>query len=197
MSRKQSTEAFNTAKDQNAQSFEDAQNSYKSAQEDVGNYEDQLSKYAASNPYTKGGEFQTAENRVLADTAGGVSSSLRSALQSSAARTGQNALGANATAKAIADQAERNLGAQQAETENQRIGKEAGYNAGVLSATAEPVNMQTRLYGAASGAAGDSLRAETDAAKTPGFWDMMAGGLAQGLGQGLGGGWFPGGGSRG
>ncbi len=190
MSRKQSTEAFNTAKDENAQNFANSQNAYKSAQEDVGNYEDQLSKYAASNPYVKGGEFQTSENRVLADTAGGIASGMRSMLQSRAARTGQNAMAANATAEAIADQAERNLGAQQAEAENQRIGKEAGYNASILSATAEPVNMESRLYGETSGAANQELSTQADAAKTPGFWDMMGASLAQGIGQGLGGGWF-------
>ena len=56
MSRGQSTQAFNTASSQNATNFGNAQSAEGAAQNDIGQYQNQLASFVSGNPYTAGGE---------------------------------------------------------------------------------------------------------------------------------------------
>ena len=173
ISRSQQGQVFKQSQAEQGQAFGDAENSYTKAQQDIGNYESQLGKYASSNPYTAGGEFQTDTNRVLANTADSSATSAGARLQGIAARTGQNPGGATAATEEMQQANERNLGGQEASAERERIGSEADYNKGVLSATAAPVAMETSIASGQGGMFGHALSAEEEAAKTPSFMETL------------------------
>jgi hypothetical protein len=188
MSRGQEKQVVDQAKSQGETQFGDSQNSYTQAQADVGDYKSQLGKYAASNPYTPGGEFQTSTNRVLANAADANATAAGAQVQQQARRTGQNSQGANATAEEIARASQRNLSAEQGGANATRIGAEADYNKGVLGATAVPVSMETQLAEGSGRMAQGDLGIQQDASKTPGFWDTMGDSFAQQFGKTMGGG---------
>lgn len=186
MSRGQETQAFDTASSQNQQYNTNAQTAFNKAQGDVTDYEDQLAKYAAGNPYGEGGEYETDTNRVLANTADAGAQSAGQAIQGAAVRTGENAGGAIAATEAMEEANQRNLGGQEATAQQQRIGQQAGYNKDVLSATAVPEQMESSLSGQQAGAANSALGEETKAGETPSFLDTLGSSFAQSFGSGIG-----------
>ena len=193
MSRGQENQVVNESQNQNATAAKNAQASYNAAQGDIGNYQTQLSQYAAANPYTQGGQFQTEQNKVLSNTADAGAQAAGQAMQSQAVRTGQNAGGAIAGTEAVQQANERALASQEATAEQARIGSEAGYNQNVLSATQAPVNMETSLTGQQLGQQSSTLSTQQKAAKQPSIGDTMLSGLmaagagfSQGLGSGIG-----------
>src|SRR6201996_9261857 len=173
MSRGQSTQAFNTASNENAEDFGNAQSAFGSSEDAIGNYNNQLAKFVSANPYTQGGEFDQTINTGLSNVADAGSNSLRGALQSQALRTGQNSAADAATAEAGAQQNTRNLSAVLASAQQQRISDEAGYNQAALGASGLPVSAYQSLYGSSQNAADSTLGDETQAAKTPSFWDEV------------------------
>lgn len=201
MSRSQEGNIVDTGNAQNSTYFNNAQNSYSNAQADVGDYEKQLGDYAASvnkfassNPYTQGGEFQTATNQQLSNTADAGARSAGQTLQGEALRTGQNSAGAIAATEAMQNQNTRNLGADEAAATQNRIGSEAGYNAqavgqqgNLTSASAVPEQMEAGLASSQAGAGNQALSTAAGAAKTPSWTDEFGDSFAQSLGQTLGG----------
>ncbi len=97
MSRGQSTQAFNTASNENATDFGNAQSAFGSTENAIGNYNNQLAKFVSGNPYTPGGEYDQTINTGLANVSDAGSNSLQGALQSQALRTGQNSAADAAT----------------------------------------------------------------------------------------------------
>jgi|GEM_PF-2468248 len=186
MSRGQEGTAFDTAKDQNAGYYKNAQTSYNNAQQDITNYQDQLSKFAASNPYKQGGEYQTQQNKSIANTADAAAQAAGQAVQSQAVRTGQNTGGAIAATEAMQEQNERSVADQEATANTQRIGNEAGYNKETLAASAVPAQLESSLYGTSSGAANSALGEEVKSGETPSFLDTLGSSFAQSLGSGVG-----------
>jgi hypothetical protein len=186
MSRGQSTSAFNTASSQNATNFGNAQSAEGAAQNDIGDYQNQLAKFVSGNPYTAGGEYDQTINAGLVNTSDAGSASLKSDLQSQALRTGQNSAADAATASSAAQQNTRNLSSSLASAQQQRISDEAGYNQQALQASAEPAQMESSLYGTAGSQGNQELGTEEGAAQTPSFWDTLGGTFAGGLGSGLG-----------
>ena len=186
MSRGQENQVFGTASGQNAQEFQNAQNSYKNAQGDVQDYQDQLSKFAAANPYGSGGEFQTSENKVLANTSDAAAQAAGQTLQAAAVRGGQNAGSSIAATEAIEQQNARNLSGQEGEVNAQRIGDEAGYNDKVLSASSVPASLETALSGQQGTVAEGDLGIEQKAGETPSFLDTLGSSFAGALGSGVG-----------
>jgi hypothetical protein len=184
MSRGQEGQTFDTSKQQNQGYYDNAQNSYSNAQQDVGDFEKQLSAYASANPYKQGGEFQTNANRVTANTSDAAARSAGNALQSQALRTGQNSAGAIAATEAMQQQNTRDLSAEQAAEGNKRIGNEAEYNKGVLSASAEPAQMETSLAGQQGQLGEGTLGVQEKAAETPSWMDEFGNSFAQSLGKG-------------
>jgi hypothetical protein len=140
-------------------------------------------KIVDSNPYTKGGEFDQTINNGLANVSDAGANSLAGALQAQARRTGQNSVADAATAAAGAQQNTRDLSSDLAHAQQSRIAGEAGYNQAALGASALPVSANQSLYGTSSNAADSLLGDETQAAKTPSFWDEVGSGVAGNLGK--------------
>lgn len=188
MSRSQQQQVLNTATTNSATDQTTAQNATAAETADIGNYEAQLSKYAASNPYVSGGGYQTSQNQALAGTADAGSSALTNTLQTQAKRTGENSSAANATAAEAARANQRTLATGEADANTQRIGDEANYNAGVLQATAAPVSMEAGIANPSLSAANGSLNTAAGVTQTPGFWDTLGDSFASALGKTAGGG---------
>jgi len=136
-----------------------------------------------SNPYTKGGEFDQTINTGLTNVSDAGANSLAGALQSQARRTGQNSAADAATAASAAQQNTRNLSSDLAQAQQSRIAGEAGYNQAALGASALPISANQSLYGTSSNAADSLLGDETQAAKTPSFWDEVGNSVAGNLGK--------------
>ena len=183
MSRGQSTEAFNTASNENATDAGNAQSAFGSTQDSIANYNNQLAKFVSGNPYVPGGEYDQTINTGLANTSDAGANSLAGALQSQARRTGQNSAADAATAAAVAQQNTRDLASQLAGAQQKRIAGEAGYNQAALGASASPISANQALYNSSLNAEDSALGDEAQAAKTPSFWDEVGSGLAGGLGR--------------
>jgi hypothetical protein len=128
MSRGQSTQAFNTASNENATDFGNAQSAFGSTEDAIGNYNNQLAKFVSGNPYTPGGEYDQTINTGLTNVSDAGANSLAGALQAQARRTGQNSAADAATAAAGAQQNTRDLSGDLAAAQQKRIAGEAGYN---------------------------------------------------------------------
>ncbi|HET9785135.1 MAG TPA: hypothetical protein VFP94_09300 [Terriglobales bacterium] len=177
MTKSQSNQAFSTASGQNAGYNANANSTYQAATGDIGDYKSELAKYAAENPYVQGGQYQTSQNQALADTAAAQAQSAGQALQAEQVRSGQNPAAAIAATEQMNQNNTRGMMQAQAQANQQRIGQEAGYNHGVLNATAEPEQMEERLLGTETGAAQGALGDETNASKTPSFWQELGQGV--------------------
>jgi hypothetical protein len=193
MSRAQQSGVLATANANQATNETNAQNQFSATQGAIGNYGNQLAKFVSGNPYTQGGEYDQTINTGLANTSDAGSNSLKGALQAQAKLTGQNSAADAATAASNAQQNTRNLSADQAQAQQQRISSQAGYNQTALGASSTPIQANQALYGTASGAAQGDLSTAASMAATPGFWDEVGnsiasvpGNFAEGAGQGVG-----------
>lgn len=186
MSRDQQTATYKTAKGQNAGYYDNAQNSYTQAQQDVGNYEDQLSKYASSNPYVAGGQYQVEGNKAVANTADAAARAAGEALQGQALRTGNNSAGSIAATEKMQQENTRDLSAEEAKMNQDRIGKGADYGHSVLAASSLPAEMETTLSGQQGQLAAGALGTQENAAKQPSWMDEFGSAFGQSLGSGLG-----------
>jgi hypothetical protein len=195
MSRGQEAQVLSTAEQQNQTFNQNAQQSYTGAQTGVQDYENQLSQYASANPYKAGGEFETSQNKVLANTSDAAAAAAGQAMQGAAVRTGQNAAPAIAATQADEQANERTLSGQQAQQNAERISNEAAYNKGTLQASEVPASLETTLSGQQAVAGNTSLETSQKAAEEPSFLDELGnaavsgfGALAQGLGKSAAGG---------
>ena len=162
MSRAQEGQVVDTAKSQNqtlnansTTAFGAVPGDIATQQGDVNNFQSQLGKFASANPYVAGGEFQTAQNQQLADTAAGVSDATKQAVEGASVRTGANVGGAVAGAEEAAQQAQRTMGGQVAGANQERIGQEAGYNEKALGGYQAVPGMQAGVTGQQMGLAKD------------------------------------------
>jgi hypothetical protein len=161
MSRGQSTQAFNTASNENAADFGNAQSAFGSTEDAIGNYNNQLAKFVSGNPYTQGGEYDQTINTGLSNVSDAGANSLAGALQAQARRTGQNSAADAATAAAGAQQNTRDLSGDLAAAQQKRIAGEAGYNQAALGASAVPINANQSLYGRGAEPGAASTRPRT------------------------------------
>jgi hypothetical protein len=173
MSRSQMGQVYSTASGQQATNEAAAQTARTQEQQGISGYQSQLAKYAGENPYVQGGEYQTAQNQALSQTAGGIGEAAKAAGQAQARRTGQNAAAGVAGGEAAAQDAAREMMKAQGEAGTERIGGEAGYNKSVLAGYGEVPGMEATLASGAQQAAGGELSAEEEAAKQPSFMDQM------------------------
>lgn len=186
MSRGEEHKVERQAQAQNLQQAGNAQDSYTAAQGDVGDYKTELAKFASDNPYTAGGEFQTSQNKVLANTSDAAAQAAAQQMQAAAVRGGQNAGSAIAATEAIQQSNTRNLSAEEANQTAARIGGEATYNKNVLGATGLPASLESGMTGTESKGAEGALGVQQDAAKQPGFWDTLGDSFAQSFGKSVG-----------
>lgn len=182
MSRGQEGQVFDTATQQNATAATNAQNSYNQAQTGVQDYENQLSQFAAANPYGQGGQFQTSQNQALANTADAAAQAAGQTLQGAAARTGGNPSAAIAATEAMNQQNTRNLSSEEATQNANRIANQAGYNEKTLQASSLPATLETTLAGQQIGAEENQLKTGEEAANMPSFADTLGSSFAKGLG---------------
>jgi hypothetical protein len=146
-----------TSADQNAGYYNEAQNSYTQAQNAEGDYESQLSKYAASNPYGEGGQFQKTTNQIVANTADAGARAAGNMLQGQALRTGANSAGGIGATENMTQQATRDISGEEAQANQERIGAGAGYNKNVLQATEFPAQFASEMAKNMAGAGNQSL----------------------------------------
>jgi hypothetical protein len=184
MSRGQSTQAFNTAADENATDTDNAQSAFGTTKDAIGNYNNQLAGFVSGNPYTKGGDYDQTINTGLANVSDAGANSLAGALQAQARRTGQNSAADAATTAAGAEQNTRALASGLAAAQQKRIAGEAGYNQAALGASAVPIGANQALFNTSLNGEDATLGDETQAAKTPSFWDEVGNGVASNLGKG-------------
>jgi hypothetical protein len=183
MSRGQEGQIFDTSTQQNATAANNAQTSYNQAQTGVQDYENQLSQFAAANPYTQGGQFQTSQNQVLANTADAASQAAGQTLQGAAVRSGGNPASAIAATEAMQQQNTRNLGSEEASQNASRIANQAGYNEKTLQASSLPASLETALTGQQLGEENNSLNTGQKAGETPSFLESLMNGALQAGGQ--------------
>jgi len=182
MTKSQSNQAFQTGASQQAQSSANAQSSYNAAQGDVGDYKSQLAQYAAANPYVAGGQFQTAQNQQLADTAAAGSTAAQQAITGSMVRSGLNPTAAVAAGEQVAENNARSQMGAEAGANEARLSGLSNYGNSVLNATAKPEEMEQSLMSTQLGGANSALSDETNASKTPSFWQELGQSAAQGIG---------------
>lgn len=186
MSRAQETTATNTAATQNTGYYDNAQNSYTSAQADAGKFESAIGTYAAANPYGQGGQSQTVTNQQLSDTANATAAAGANTLQGAALRTGQNTQGAVAATEAMQQEAQRTLGGQEAAATQARIGAGAAYGQNVVGMQGTAEAQQAQLAGQQAQAGEGALNSQVNAARTPSWTDEFGESIAKTLGQGAG-----------
>lgn len=188
MSRSQQTQVLNTA---TANSGADQTAATKAATAEtgaIGDYSAQLAKYAAENPFTPGGEYQTSQNQTLAGTADAGSAAITNQENTIAQRTGQNAASADAVAAEAARANQRDLSSAEGAANDKRIGSEADYNKGVVGMSEVPAQLDAGMYATSLGGANSSLNTAESAAQTPSFWDTLGSSFATQLGKTAGGG---------
>ena len=187
MSRAQEQAVADTASGQNKTFNTNAQNAFTGAdtslttqQGDVNQYQDQLSKFAAANPYGAGGAFQTATNTATAGTADAGAQAAAQAAQAAAVRTGQNASGGVAEGVKASQQGTRDLMTEQAKLNADRITQGAGYGAKVLQASEVPATLQGAITGergklasTEADAGNQALGVDQKASEDPSFWDTF------------------------
>lgn len=180
MSRGQQADVIKTASGENQAYNADAQTGYKMAENDISDYGTAVGKFNASNPYVQGGEFQTAENQQLSDTAAGLGESLGQTVQGQAVRTGQNAGGAIAATENMREQNMRDLAGAEAGATERRIAADTGYKEAGLEGISTIEAKRAALASAEAGNAQSALGTQEQAAQTPGFWDQLTSDVIQG-----------------
>lgn len=183
MSRSQQSEVLKTAENNSSADQTAATKAQTDENGAISNYEAQLSKYAAENPYVDGGEYQTSQNKSLSGTADAGSSAITNQLQTQAKRTGENAGAATATAAETARENMRDLSSLEGKANADRIGNEAGYNQGVVSASVVPAQLKQNETATDLSAANGALNTGESAAQTPSFWDTLGSSFATQLGK--------------
>jgi hypothetical protein len=99
-------------------------------------------------------------------------------LQSQALRTGQNSAADASTAAEFARQNQRQLTADQATAQQQRIAGDTAYKQSALQAGTEPISAESNLYGQSTGAGNSALNTAEGAAQQPGFFDQLGNAFA-------------------
>ena len=186
MSRGQENQVVSQAQQAQEQQAQNAQTSYNLAQGDVANTANQAAEFASANPYKSGGEFETSQNKTLANTSDAAAQAAAQAMQGQAVRTGQNAGSAIAASQATEQANERNLSGQEAQQNAARIGNEAGYNEKATQMAEVPAQLETALSGQQGSEATGNLSVQQKAAEEPSFLDTLGNSFAAAAGKALG-----------
>src|SRR6185437_11849073 len=193
MSRGQSGKVVNAGLGLSKTFAGDAASAFGATTKAIGDYTNRLNQFIAANPYKAGGEFSKDQSQIAASAADTNANAEKDNLARSAMRTGENTGGYGASAAEAQRQATRDQATQMAQADATRIGADTSYNEKALDASALPADLQSRLYGTASGDAVNALNPAASAAKTPSFLDTLGDSFGSALGKTLGGGNFKGG----
>lgn len=188
MSRAQQSDVLSQATDASKSDQTAADTARTAETADIGNYKAQLSKFAASNPYTQGGEYDTAEDKKLSSVADAGSAAIANQEGLIAKRSGMNAAAPAAIAAEAARANQRDLSAEEGQTTQTRIADKAGYDQQVQGDEAIPAQLEQGLYSTSLGGGNQALGTEGSVAATPGFFDTLGDSFAAALGKTAGGG---------
>lgn len=164
MTRSQSTDVYNTAKDNSKQDQGNAENSFNSAQGDLATYRTGMDKFINNDPYKTGGEFAEDQKTIIGSRASADSGALKNELNLTSQRSGENTAGyAPALAKATRDST---LDAQtaQSQADSDRLNKETAYSAEGVQMSQFPVQAESGLASTELGGANASLNTAGNAA---------------------------------
>lgn len=186
MSRAQQNQVNSTSAAENSSYNADATKAFGDAQADVNNYGKALGSFVAANPYVNGGQAETADNQMTADTAAGQAEAAGQSLQGQAVRTGQNAGGAIAATEEMQRQNERNLIGQEALQTKDRLAAGTDYAQAGLKGLADVTSMQDQLATQQGQLAQGALNTQEQSAQTPSWTDQFGDSFASTLGKTLG-----------
>jgi len=191
MSRSQQQAVIDTAIPQNKAYNNEAQTSYGQTQQDIADYAKDVGAFKAANPYVQGGQFQTAANQGIADSAAAGAQALGQTLQGQSVRTGQNAGGAIAATEDMQARNQRAAAGEQAGATQSRLAGQTGYGEATLGAEAKIPGMEDTVANQEGQLAADALRTQAQASTTPGWGDVFGDAFGAQLGKTLAGGNIP------
>ena len=175
--RGQSKAVANQGMQQSAQDQANAEAALSATQGALGTYQKNLNNFMnfGRKTYGAGGEFARDQNTIANTTAAAGSNRIGGDLALNAMRTGENT-GNYANALAESKRAaSRDMTAQLASADAERLAKLTGVEQYGVQASALPADVQASLYGTSTSGSGSQLGTAANAAKTPGFWDTFAG----------------------
>lgn len=164
MTRSQSTDVYNTAKDNSKQDQGNAQTAFQGAEGDIASYKTAMDSFVNNDPYKTGGEFANDQKTIIGSRASADSGALKNELSLTAQRSGENSAGyAPALAKATRDST---LDAQtaQSQADADRLSKETAYSAEGVQMHQFPVQAESGLYSTSLGGSNASLNTAGGAA---------------------------------
>lgn len=129
-------------------------------------YKGRLDGYYGSDPYKKGGEFETDQNNILAAGADVKGKAVENELSRSGNRSGQNTAGYAGNVVAATRQAVLDQNKEQSESDAKRLEDETRFQQFGIGASSLPVTANQQMYSSATGTA-------SSAAKEPGLWDTL------------------------
>lgn len=190
MGRSESKQAGAEAAAKSKQDQANAQSALGSANADLGQYNQQLQQalQIGRRAYAPGGDYMAANNAINTSAAGAASNKIQGDMATHAMQTGENTAG---YAPALAEEeraGQRDVAAQMAQAEKDRMQAEVAneYQAG--SAYGLPAQVQAGLYGTSISGATGQADAQVRAASMPSGWDIFgpaligaAGGVAKGF----------------
>lgn len=188
MSRSQQSQVLSTATANSGADQTAATTAQKAETGAVSDYEAQLAKYAASNPFAEGGAYESAQDKSLSGVADAGSGAIANQEATIAKRTGENAGAPAAIAAETARANQRDLSVAEGTANQNRTAADADFGKGVVQAGEVPIQADQGMYSTSLGGANQALGTAGSAASTPGFWDTLGNSFASALGKTAGGG---------
>lgn len=182
MGRSESKQAFQQSQATAAQDQANAQAALGQTNAAVTNYNNNLKNFMrfGRSTYGANGEFAKTTNAQATQAAAAGSRAMEGDLALNRMRTGENTA---AYASAVGEErrkASQDMTNTEVNANADRLNKLASIEQTGLQASQFPVGVYQSLYGQGVSGANGQQASATDAAKTPGFWDQMAGSLVQG-----------------
>lgn len=168
------------ARSQSAQDQADARAAVAKTNSALGDYDSNLKNFMkfGRSTYGANGEYMRDQNTLANTTAAAGTTALKGNLAVNAMRTGENTSGYADTAAESQRQSSRDLTAELAGADSDRLSKLTAVEGIGLDASKFPAQVQSDIYGKAIGGTGSQISAAASASQTPGFWDVFAPALA-------------------
>lgn len=182
MGRSESKQAFKQSSAQSREDQANAQSALNSTNSAVAGYNQNLNKFMRFGRQTYGanGEYAKTNNAIATNAAAAGSRAMEGDLALHALQTGENTAGYAPAVASERAQASQNMTNTLAGANADRLNKLASIEQYGVDASKYPSQVYSSLYGTGVSGANGQMSSATDAAKTPGFWDQMAGDLVKG-----------------
>lgn len=182
MGRSESKAAFKQSQSNAAQDQGNAQAALGQTNAAVNQYNQNLKNFMRFGRQTYGanGEFAKTTNAQATQAAAAGSRAMEGDLALNALRTGENTAGYASSVGEERRKASSDMTGTLVNANADRLNKLASIQQTGLQASQFPAGVYSSLYGSGLSAANGQQASATDAAKTPGFWDSIAGDLVKG-----------------